>query len=502
MDAGSTGPEVRTGCGLVRGRFEGGLATFRGIPYAPPPVGELRFAAPRPPLRWDGVREAATFGPPPPQSGLLPLLLPPVPPGADPGEWLTVNVWSTEPSTAGRLPVMVWVYGGAYRFGASSQPTYDGAQLASRGVVVVTFNYRVGVEGFTPLPGVPANRGLLDTVAALRWVRENIAVFGGDPDRVTVFGESAGAGVIASLLVMPAADGLFRRAIVQSLPGTFFTPALAADITEAIAAEAGLPPATEAFAATDPEQLTAASDRIRPREHPRWGPVAHEDVPFAPVVDGEVLPAVPWRALATGTGRKIDLVTGHTRDEYRLFMEFSGIRGKVTEDMAAHALRGLVPDGGGEKAYRTAYPEAGPEELYELVYSDALFRMPTLHLAQAHAAGGGRTFLYELRYPAGTVGACHSLDVPLVFGTNRELGQFLLGEQPSPSAVALGDLMRQEWTAFAANGDPGWPPYSVGRRLTRIYADPAAVAPYPEEASMHIWDQRRFAALDLEPGPA
>lgn len=497
MDGSSTGPVVRTGGGLVRGRLEDGLATFRGIPYARPPVGELRFAVPQPPLPWEGVREAATFGPPPPQSGLMPLLLPPVAPGADPGDWLTVNVWSTEPSVAARLPVMVWIYGGAYRFGASSQATYDGSQLASRGVVVVTFNHRVGVEGYAQLPGVPANRGLLDDVAALRWVRENIAAFGGDPDRVTVFGESAGAGAVASLLVMPAADGLFRRAIAQSLPGIFFAPALAADITLQIAAEAGLPATTEAFAATDPEHLVAASDRVHPRDHPRWGVVAHGDVPFAPVVDGEVLPSVPWRAMATGIGRKIDLITGHTRDEYRLFLELAGIRGQVTEDMAADALRGLVPDGGGEKAYRAAYPDAGPEELYELVYSDSLFRMPTLHLAQAHAAGGGRTFLYELQYPAGTVGACHSLDVPLVFGTNRELGQFLLGDQPSPSAVALGDLMRQEWTAFAVDGDPGWPPYSVGRRLTRIYADPSSVAPYPEEASMHIWDQRRFGALDL-----
>ena len=227
-------PVVRTAAGQVRGRSEGGVAVFRGIPFAQPPVGELRFAAPRPARPWDGVREAAMFGPPPPQSAFLLTPMSPPAPGADPDDWLTVNVFSPGLGAA-RLPVMVWIYGGAYRFGASSLLGYDGVPLARQNVVVVTFNHRIGVEGYAYLPGVPANRALLDQVAALRWVRENIAAFGGDPDRVTVFGESAGAGAIASLLVMPAAAGLFRRAIAQSVPGTFFSPALAADVTAAIA---------------------------------------------------------------------------------------------------------------------------------------------------------------------------------------------------------------------------------------------------------------------------
>ncbi len=495
MDA--SDPVVRTMAGSVRGRFSGGLATFRGIPFARPPVGELRFTAPQPPLPWDGVRAAIAFGPAPPQSALLPILLPAPPPDADLDDWLTVNVWSPEPGAAGRLPVMVWIYGGAYRFGTASQPTYDGASLAARGVVVVTFNHRVGVEGFAHLPGVPANRGLLDDVAALRWVRENIAAFGGDPDRITVFGESAGAGAVASLLVMPAAKGLFRRAITQSLPSPFFAPDLATDITAAIAAQAGIPATTEAFTATDPAELAAASDRVRPRDHPSWGPTSHGDVPFAPVVDGEVLPSAPWLALAAGAARDVDLIAGHNRDEYRLFTDFAGLRGQISEDMAVNALRGLVPGGDGEKAYRTAYPEAGPEDLYELVHSDWLFRMPSLHLAQAHAAGGGRTFLYELCYSAGPLGACHSLDVPLVFGTNQELGEFLLGQQPPAGAVEVGNVMRAEWTAFAKDGDPGWPPYAPGRRLTRIYDRESSVGPYPEEPSMHVWDQRRFGVLGL-----
>jgi para-nitrobenzyl esterase len=494
-----TEPVVRTAAGQVRGRTENGIAVFRGIPFAQPPVGDLRFAAPRPARAWDGVREAAMFGPPPPQSAFLLTPTAPVAPGADPDDWLTVNVFSPDPGAA-RLPVMVWIYGGAYRFGASGLVGYDGTALARQNVVVVTFNHRIGVEGYAYLPGVPANRGLLDQVAALGWVRENIAAFGGDPDRVTVFGESAGAGAIASLLVMPAADGLFRRAIAQSMPGTFFSPELAADVTAAIAAEAGLPPATEAFAAADPARLTAASDAVRPADHgERWGPVSLTPTPFSPVVDGEVLPAAPWRALAAGAGRGVDLVAGHNRDECRLFIELSGQSGKITDEEASDALRALAGGASGEAAYRQAYPAADAETLFELVNSDWLFRMPTLHLAQAHAAAGGQTFFYQVSFEAseGGFGACHAIDVPLVFGVYSGLGRMLFGAEPPASAVALGDLMRSQWAAFAASGDPGWPPYAPGRRLTRIFDDPPDVAPYPEEASLHIWDQHRFEVLDL-----
>ena len=495
-------PVVRTAAGQVRGRTEDGVAVFRGIPFAQPPVGELRFAAPRPARPWDGVREAAMFGPPPPQSAFLLTPMSPSAPGADPDDWLTVNVFSPGLGAA-RLPVMVWIYGGGYRFGASSLLGYDGVPLARQNVVVVTFNHRIGVEGYAYLPGVPANRALLDQVAALRWVRENIAAFGGDPDRVTVFGESAGAGAIASLLVMPAAAGLFRRAIAQSVPGTFFSPALAADVTAAIARQAGLPPTTEAFAAADPVRLAAASDAVHPADYrDRWGVAGHTGVPFSPVVDGEVLPAAPWRAIAAGAARDIDLLTGHNRDEYRLFTEMLGLRGKITDEAVSEAMRWLAPNGPGqhgEATYREAYPDADADALFELVNSDWLFRMPTLHLAQAQAAAGGRTFLYQVSYPAsaGGFGACHAIDVPLVFGVYSGVGELLFGSEPPAGAVALGDLMRSQWAAFAADGDPGWPPYAPGRRTTRIFDDPPDVAPYPEEASMHIWDQHRFGVLDL-----
>jgi para-nitrobenzyl esterase len=228
-------------------------------------------------------------------------------------------------------------------------------------------------------------------------------------------------------------------------------------------------------------------------------------MPFAPVVDGDVLPVTPWEALANGASRDVDLLVGHTRDEHRLFSLIDGVLGQVTEDLAEKDLRALAPGPDGALGYREAFPAAGPEELYELDNSDWLFRMPTLHLAQAHAATGpgvGRTFLYELTWPApgmgGALGACHGLDVPLVFG-NLTSGQpaMLIGGTPSAEAEALSSFIRGAWIAFATNGDPGWPAYDAEQRLVQLLDTPPAVTAYPEEASRLLWHQHTFTALPL-----
>ncbi|GHE60485.1 carboxylic ester hydrolase [Streptomyces longispororuber] len=499
----ATEPEVRTAAGAVRGRRESGIAVFRGIPFAEPPVGALRFAAPRTVRRWDGVRQAVAYGPPPPQSGLFGMDT--LAGHTDGEDWLTVNVWSPAPDPEAALPVMVWIAGGGYVFGTSGLPEYDGRRLAGHGVVLVTFNYRVGVEGFAQLDGAPANRGLLDQIAALRWVRDNIRAFGGAPDRVTVFGQSAGAGSIAALMATERAAGLFRRAVAQSVPGTFFTPELAADVAAACAGELGLRPTVADLAGVEPALLAAAADAVvagAGRRGARWGPVAYRRIPFSPVVDGDVLPVTPWQALADGSGRDVALLVGHTRDEHRLFTLIEGLLGQVTEEQAETALRVLAPGPGGARGYREAFPSADPQELYELVNADWLFRMPSLRLADAQTAGGGRAHVYELTWPApgmgGSLGACHGLDVPLVFG-NLDSGQpaVLLGETPSSEAEALSAEMRAAWTAFAAHGDPGWPGYDTGRRLVRLYGTHPAVGVYPEETSRSLWQDHVFTALPL-----
>ncbi|NUT28017.1 MAG: carboxylesterase family protein [Streptomyces sp.] len=499
-------PEAGTAAGTVRGRREGALAVFRGIPYAQPPVGAARFTAPRPAERWDGVREAFAFGPPPPQEPFGPEDAPADPgPGGD--DWLTVNVWTPEADPAARRPVMVWLYGGAYKFGSADNPTYDAGRLAGEGdLVVVTLNYRVGVEGFLRIEGAPANRGLLDQIAALEWVRENITAFGGDPDQVTVFGESAGAGSIAALMAMPGARGLFHRAIAQSVPGTFFSDALAADIAEALTGELGLRPTAADLSGLDPRKLTEASAALsaRMREYVhRWGPVALTPTPYSPVVDGEVLTATPWEALAGGAARDVELIAGHNRDEFRLFMMLGGLLGQVDERLASMTLGlfGPVPDA--DSAYRAAFPGASAEYLFELVQSDWLFRMPSLRLAEAQVAGGGRAHLYELTWSApangGVLGACHALDVPLAFGVYDGLGAMLIGPGPTPEAEALSARFRAAWTAFARTGDPGWPAYGTESRLVRLFDAEPTVAAYPEEASRRLWERHTFAALPLGP---
>lgn len=493
-------PEVSTSAGRVRGRVEHGNAVFRGIPFARPPLLGRRFQAPVPPEKWDGVRDAGEFGPQCPQAAFPGVQGAPQPPEDTTGEWLTVNVWTPDPAARG-LPVMVWIHGGAYLFG-SGGPGYDGSVFASAGVVFVSCNYRLGVEGFAQIPGAPANRGLLDAVAALTWVQQEIAKFGGDPASVTVFGESAGAGVIAALLAMDAARGLFRRAIAQSVPGTFFSPELAASVTGAVAAAAGLPASYEALSTAPPMRLVAAQMDVtaRMKEHLDWGALRVTDTPFSPVIDGEVLPRAPWRALLSGAARDVELLTGHNRDEYRLFVVAQGRLGTITDDEAATVLGYFAPRPDGAAGYRKAYPGADAGGLFELVFSDWLFRMPTLHLAQSHAMSGGTTFLYELTAsaPAGPLGACHALDVPLVFGSYGEgVGLMLTGPEPPAEFTALGDLMRRDWLGFAADGDPGWDAYGTGHRTTRVYDLQPDVRSYPEEASMRLWERHMFDALGL-----
>ncbi|MDA0634525.1 carboxylesterase family protein [Nonomuraea sp. MCN248] len=474
-------PTISTG--QVSGSERDGVAVFTGIPYAKSPFGPLRFAAPEPAGRWDGTFEATRFGPRPPQPTMLPGQ-----PVWDPAaglDVLTVNVWTPDPGGSG-LPVMVWLYGGAYWMGSADWPEYDGTLLARDGVVVVTLNYRVGMEGFGQVPGAPANRGLLDQVAALRWVRDNIAAFGGDPGNVTVFGESAGAGSVACLMAMPSAAGLFRRAIAQSVPGVFLSPALAARVTDAIMARAGggsphdVPPELMVSAASEfaREELTG--------RHDRWGLLGSAAIPFAPVVDGEVLPELPWQALRGGAARDVELISGYNRDEYRTFHAMNGGR---TVDLPG-ALERLAPPGAGA-AYREAAP-GGDEEAYLLLMSDWLFRMPSTLLAEAHR---GPAWLYELTWaPTPFLGACHGLDVPLVFGTtDGEMAAMMIGD--APHRERMSEQFRTAWVRFAATGDPGWPRYEPGSATTHLFDVEPADVDDPQAVSRALWAGQAGGAL-------
>lgn len=496
---------VQTRAGGVRGVTEDGISVFRGIPFAAPPVGPRRFQAPESAQPWDGVREADVFGPPPPQSrmGLPPNAVPAGPIRHDPTDWLTLNVWTPDLG-ATNLPVLVWIYGGAYRFGSGGD--YNGRPLGGSGVVIVTGNHRVGVEGYAQLDGAPANRGLLDQMAILRWVQAEIAAFGGDPSRVTIFGESSGAGAVAALSVMPSAVGLFAGAVAQSVPGTFFTTALARDISAELVAPLGLEPSAAALADVEPDRLLAALRQLDARMPTigRWGRIAHSSTPFSPLIDGTVLPVDPWRGLASGAGRDVPLMVGHNRDEWQLFHVMGGQLGKVTDEMATATMEAFGPGPDAPARLRAAYAGASPEELSVIVLSDRLFRVPSQRLAAAQTAGGGRAYLYELTWPSpaagGVLRACHGLDVPLVFGALTDgLAEFLVGSPPDPGAIEISAQMRGAWVAFARDGDPGWPTYDERQRLTRVFdRDPnGGVRAYPEEVSRELWAAYEIEVADL-----
>ncbi|GAA2227195.1 carboxylesterase family protein [Kitasatospora cystarginea] len=500
-------PQVSTTTGTVRGERRNGLAVFRGIPYAAPPVGPLRFGAPRPARPWDGVRDATRLGPPPPQSGPAAQAVPAASAQVVAGDdWLTLNVWSPDLGDAG-LPVLVWIHGGVYLADFSGNPLYEGSAIAELGMTVVTCNYRTGAEGFALFPDTPANRGLLDQIAVLEWVRENIRGFGGDPDRVTVCGQSAGAGSIATLLSMERAAGLFGRAILQSVPGMYCTTAFATAVATELTRLLGTAPAP-----ADPQKLAETVTALiatMPAESARWGRAGQAATPFAPVVDGEILPELPWSALAEGAtaarAAGVDLLLGHTRDEARLFTAMAGLLGQVTDAQADTALRAFAPGPDGPHSYRTAFPAASAQDLWELVLSDALFRIPTQRLAEFHTAAGGRTFRYELCWPSpaagGALGSCHSLDVPLLFGSYDNPGaQLLLGpDQPSAETHAMADTIRRNWVAFASTGDPGWPAARPDQPRTRILDTVPATADHVEEASLRIWSGQPLEPFDLPP---
>jgi para-nitrobenzyl esterase len=480
-------PDASTSSGAVRGRWENGVAVYRGIPFAAPPVGPRRFRAPQPAEPWEGVRDASRFGPPPPQPGW--------PTEGD--DWLNLAVWTPDPGRS-NLPVVVWISGGGYLRCDSADPYLTGAALAAAGAVVVSANYRSGFEGFAHIDGAPDNRALLDQLAALRWVQDNIAGFGGDPGHVTALGQSAGAGSIAALLTMPAATGMFRRAILQSIPETYFTTSLAADIAAEICGQLGRIPSVADLCEVAPVDLVEASRTVTDslvQRFDQWGSVAYSSTPFAPVVDGDVLPSAPWAPLADGAARDIELVIGHTRDEYSLLAAHLP---DVDDARVDVLIEGLSPTPGARR-YRVAYPSATAHQLRETALSDWLYRMAALHLAEAADLGGARVWLYELCWGFGRHGASHGLDTLLLFGTADVDGEVTTA---GPAAVAasetLSQLIRAEHVAFAATGDPGWARFRTAQRRTRVYNPEPVLVPYPEGRSRALWSDQRFGVLDVE----
>ncbi|WP_055545218.1 carboxylesterase/lipase family protein [Streptomyces kanamyceticus] len=469
-------PVVTTAQGTVRGRrHDDGTATFLNIPYAAPPRGTNRFAAPRPHAPWDGIRDATAPGPNAPQSerklGSVDMS-PYFGTGWSRGEdYLTVNVFTPAP-TEHPLPVMVFVHGGGFVAGSTRSALYDGSAFARDGVVLVTLNYRLGITGFLDLPGAPANRGLLDVIAALRWVRQNITAFGGDLRNVTLFGQSAGATIVGAVLAAPEADGLFHRAIVQSGSGLgAFTTSQAARVTEAAARILGVEPHADAVTHISDERLVRAAAQLAGidlRTDTDHDPLAGLS-PFSLVLDTQ-----PARSVAAGHGAGVDLLIGTNAEEGNLYLapvdKYATSTATDVEDTSARSH----PDPARLiSTYRTTRPTASFGELRSAVLGDALFGAGTWALAEAHAAHPrSATFAYEFAWRStalnGQLGATHTMELPYVFDLTqlpRLHGEnALLGPDRPPTRLATD--VHKAWIRFATTGDPGWHPYDTQHRTT------------------------------------
>lgn len=466
---------VSTAAGQVRGAWRvepggGRSAAFLGIPFAEPPVGELRFAAPVPKSPWGGVRDALAFGATA-QRGDPGVTLIPEP--SVPGEsTLNVNVFTPDPAAS--LPVLVWIHGGGYFAGSPASPWYDGRAFNRDGVVTVTISYRLGFDGFGWIDGAPHNRGVRDWLLALEWVQQNIAGFGGDPGRVMIAGQSAGGGAVLTLLGMPQAQHLFHGAYALSGAAGDVTRERAQALARSLADAAGVAPNRAGFASVDEERLLELQKKATALDAGSMSQIVDEGLPLGPVIDGDLLQRTTRDALRAGIGADKPLVLGATDDEFTM----------ATTD-AAQVLR-WVPRGillgklGVPRDRRAAYLAAnadivalGKARLAGRVLTDRMFRVAVRQIADDR--GDAPTWVYRFAWPSGTFGfAEHCLDVPFFFdclgGPSIEP---LAGPHP-PQSIA--DDLHAAAVAFATNGDPGWPRHDE-RRIARVWDTPPTDQP-------------------------
>lgn len=491
---------VDTAFGKVRGRKVNGISTFKGIPYGASTAGASRFMPPMKPTAWTGTRDALDFGP---SCAQLPGFKTPeiqmmqnLASNASSEDCLVLNVW-TPGTDGGKRPVMFWLHGGGFQFGSGSQPFYDGANLARRGnVVTITINHRLGCLGYLHLAdlGGPSfaksgNVGILDAVAALEWVRDNVERFGGDPKNVMIFGESGGGSKVSTLLGMPAAKGLFHRAAIESGPALTATSRDAATRTAtAFLNLLGLDKTN-----LDRLQRVPIEHLIEAQSMTRGG--------FSPVHDGVVIPENMFEPTATRISEDVPLIIGSNKDEGTFLLQSdaelftiddAGLRSRVKNAVGSDEAASRVLD-----IYRRTYPGARPTDYWVQIYTDRSMRTRSITLAERKAALN-KAPVYMYFFAWNTVGfggkykALHMAEIPFVFDNiaNAEAMTHLL-----PEAQALADKMSNAWLAFAKTGSPStkdlpqWSPYSADRRTTMIFDNNARVETDPARELRVFWQE-------------
>jgi para-nitrobenzyl esterase len=491
---------IETKYGRFEGVFERNLYIFKGVPYAAPPVEEFRWLPPQPLTPWQGVRPAKAYGTIGPQT-VMPFPGMSGKPEPQNEDCLFLNVFSPGLDNA-RRPVMVWIHGGAFCMGSGSMPIYTTGTLALNGnIVLVTLNYRLGALGFLNLNEltkgmIPStgNEGLQDQVAALRWVRENIANFGGDPDNITIFGESAGGMSIGCLLNLPEAGGLFHKAIIESAVGEMARPLdrsveLAEEFLKAVEIKAD---DSSALRSLPVNRILKAQQAVA-RKTGQGG------APFIPVADGQVMPMMPLDSLEAGLGFKVPTLAGSNLEEDKLFalmipkvygMDEEELRRTASRFVAAKDVTKLI------ETYRKARSlrgdPASPFELYSALSTEVMFRKTAIRIAEAQRkyALGGYNYLFCWKSPAagGKLGACHALEVGFIFGSHEATFS-----GSGPDADKLSGEMQDAWTAFARTGNPSckslgeWPQYCE-ERASMIFDKNSRLEKAPYEEERKIWE--------------
>lgn len=481
-DVGAATAVVNTTNGPVRGRFDWGLVqSFKGLRYAAPPVGALRFRPPQPLQKWTEAIDAAQFGNVAIQS--------PGQPDAPFDEkqsedCLFLNVWTNH--LEGRKPVMVWLHGGAFSSGASSRPTYWGDHFARNGIVLVSVNHRLNVFGYTQLPDSwgpdyesSGIAGMLDIVAALEWVKANIALFGGDPDNVTIFGESGGGAKVSLLLGMPPAKGLYHKAIIQSGAALNATPrdyaqALGGALTETLGVKPG---DVAALAAADAQKIfasqKAATDKVSALD--RGGFLVGG---FTPSIDGKALPRGPFTPEAAGMAADVPLIIGTNKDEGTMFAFGNPGLATYTDAQFEADVRKAYP-GTADKlvpALRAAYPGYSPGELVTAMNGNRMFWVDTITLAERKLKQRAPVWMYRMDWETPMMGgrlkAGHAVELSFVFNTYENVRSFV---GPGDGPPRMAQRMHNTWVAFAKTGNPqtniipAWPAYDLAKRQTMIF---------------------------------
>ena len=493
--------------GKVQGVEKLGCLQFRGIPFAAPPVGELRWRAPEAHPQWDGVRDATEFGPICPQvAGTMEAL------GGRQGEpdpmsedCLTLNVFTPAADDA-KCPVMVWIHGGGFSTGSGRVPWYSGHNFARDGVVCVTINYRLNAFGFLHLEELfgpdfrgSGSLGIADQVGALEWVRDNIASFGGDPGNVTIFGESAGGMSVGTLMATPSAIGLFAKAIPQSgAAHTTHTTAVATRIAERFCEYVGVKPGdVAALRALTTEQIVEGVTRFGAEGGENLDLFGADfsgfGLPFQPVIGTDVVPRAPIDGLRNGDASDVTTLVGTTLEEWKLFTIMTPE--ESLRKRAIRPLRNLCDKAGVSVDELVGAYEAkvGPGDelgLRNVLETDRNFRIPAIRLAEAQVAAGAPTYMYRFDWktPAfgGRLGACHALEIPFVFDNLDAPGANVFTGGAAPQSLATD--MHGAWVSFAKTGEPGWAPYDTSSRTTMLFGEQSGPADDPDGDLRRVWD--------------